>query len=63
MAATSFQLSSARLSRAGKRVLAIANFSLDSIMLTEAETETKDCFGATPKPARETRALPGGVNR
>ena len=61
MDATSFQLGSARLSRAAKRVLPIANFSLDSIMLTEAGTETKDCFGATPKPAREPRALPGGV--
>jgi hypothetical protein len=56
MIATSFQLGS-------ERVLAIANFFLDSIMLTEAGTETKDCFGATPKPARETRALPRGVNR
>jgi len=63
MSATSFQLGSARISRACERVLPIANFSLDSIMLTEAGTETKDCFGATPKPARETRALPGGVNR
>ena len=63
MTATSFQLGSARVSRAGERVLAIANFSWNSILLTEAGTETKDCFGATPKPARETRALPGGVNR
>ncbi len=23
--------------------------------------QTKDCFGATPKPARGTRALPGSV--
>jgi len=63
MTATSFQLGSARVSRAGERVLTIANFSLDSIMLTEAGIETKDCFGATPKPARKTHALPGGVNR
>ena len=63
MTATSFQLGSARVSRAGERVLAIANFSWNSILLTEAGTETKDCFGATPKPARETRALPEGVNR
>ena len=63
MIAANSGLGSARVSRAGEPVLAIANFSLDSIMLTEAETETKDCFGATPKPARETRALPGGVNR
>jgi hypothetical protein len=38
-------LGSARASRAGDRVLAIVNF-------------LKDCFGETPKPARETRALP-----
>ena len=63
MAATSFQLDSARVWRAGERILPIANFSLDSIMLTEAGTETKDCFGATPKPARETHVLRGGVNR
>jgi NADH:ubiquinone oxidoreductase subunit K len=31
-------------------VLAIANFS-------------KDCFGGTPKPARETRALPNRISR
>jgi hypothetical protein len=58
MYAANSGLGSARVSRAGERVLAIANFSLDSIMLTEAGTETKDCFGATPKPAPETRALP-----
>jgi hypothetical protein len=63
MTAADSGLGSAGVSRAGERVLPIANFSLDSIMLTEAGTETKDCFGATPKPARETRALPGGVNR
>jgi hypothetical protein len=34
-----------RISRAGDGVLAVANFS-------------KDCFGETPKPTRETRALP-----
>ena len=53
---------SSRASGSG-RVLAIVNFSLDPILLTEAETEAKDCFGVTPKPARETRALPEGVNR
>jgi hypothetical protein len=44
-------LGSARVSRAGERVLAIANFA--SIF-----NLNKDCFGALPKPARETRALP-----
>src|SRR5205807_8410772 len=38
---------SARSPRVGDRVLAIADFP------------AKDCFGETPKPARETRALPG----
>jgi hypothetical protein len=38
---------SARVSRAGDRVLAIADFA------------EKDCFGETPKPTRGTRALPG----
>jgi NADH-quinone oxidoreductase subunit K len=38
-------LGSARVSRAGDGVLAIANFP-------------KDCFGETPKPTRETGALP-----
>ena len=46
MARRKIGLGSARVSRAGERVLAIADFS-------------KDCFGETPKPARETRALPG----
>src|SRR5437870_5510059 len=38
--------------------LAIANFSLDSVLFAAAEIRRKDCFGATPKPTRETRALP-----
>jgi hypothetical protein len=44
-----FGLGSARVSRAGERVLAIANFSLQLASLIAA---------ATPKPARGTRALP-----
>ncbi len=73
MYAANSRLGSAQLARlcagvssrtcGSERVLAIASFSLDSILLTEAGTEAKDCFGATPKPARERRALPGGVNR
>ena len=43
-------LGSARGPRAGDRVLAIADFP-------------KDCFGETPKPARETRALPNRLSR
>jgi hypothetical protein len=50
-------LGSARVSRAGERVLAIADFAFDS-SLTAAGLSKKDCFGATPKPTRETRALP-----
>jgi hypothetical protein len=42
----------------GERVFAIANFFVGSVLLTSAGTQRKDCFGATPKPARETRALP-----
>jgi len=42
-------LGSARVSPVGDGVLAIVNFS-------------RDCFGATPKPARETRTLPGNRN-
>ncbi|PYM00668.1 MAG: hypothetical protein DMF19_08735 [Verrucomicrobia bacterium] len=38
-------MGSAPVSRAADCVLAIANF-------------LKDCFGETPKPTRETRALP-----
>jgi hypothetical protein len=66
MYAANSGLGSARVSSracGSGRVLAIANFSFDSILLTEAETEAKDCFGATPKPARDRRALPEGVNR
>ena len=48
---------SARVSRAGERVLAIVNFPCE---FNEdcGRNSKKDCFGATPKPARETRALP-----
>ena len=42
---------SARASRAGDGALAIANFSLGTVI--------KDCFGEAPKPARAARALPG----
>src|SRR4029077_10466474 len=52
-------LGSARVSRAGERVLAIANFSSNTSMLTPARIQREDRFGATPKPTRETRALPG----
>jgi hypothetical protein len=50
-------MGSARVSRAGERVLAITNFSLGR-QLWKAMNSRKDCFGATPKPTRGTRALP-----
>ncbi|PYI59152.1 MAG: hypothetical protein DMC59_06555 [Verrucomicrobia bacterium] len=49
-------LGSVRGSRAAERVLAIANFC--RVYLTAPGLRvTKDCFGATPKRAREPRAL------
>src|SRR5215211_3004829 len=33
--------------------------SFTSVMFARREDQRKDCFGATPKPAREARALPG----
>jgi len=38
--------------------LAIADFALTRV-LQEMLNVAKDCFGATPKPTRGTRALPG----
>jgi len=58
MSTPSFGSGSAGVSRAGERVLAIANFSLQLASLIAAATRAKDCFGATPKPARGTRTLP-----
>ncbi len=48
---------SARVSRAGDGVLAIANLSYGFDQASH-EAPGKVRFGATPKPARETRALP-----
>ena len=58
MSAARSGLGSARVSRAGERVLAIANFSFDSPRPHAGNISRKVRFGATPKPARETRALP-----
>src|SRR5262245_37654305 len=55
-------LGSARVSRAGERVVAIAGFFCDFSIPSLHETSRKDCFGATPKPARGTRALPLSVS-
>jgi len=49
---------SARGSRAGDGVLAVATFSFTMQPAPLDSPTMKDCFGATPKPARETRALP-----
>jgi len=49
---------SARVSRVGDRVFAITDFSCAPLRSTTMST-VKDCFGVTPKPTRETRALPG----
>jgi hypothetical protein len=43
-------LRSARVSRAGERVLAIANFSR---LCSRSYSLRKACFGATPKPGRQ----------
>jgi hypothetical protein len=49
----------ARVTRAGERVLAITDFSWELSSSAANEFQRKVRFGATPKPARETRALPG----
>jgi hypothetical protein len=51
-------MGSARVSRAGERVLAIANFRYKFALFGAHQIKRKDCFGVTPKPARETHALP-----
>jgi hypothetical protein len=53
-------LGSACVSRAGERVLAIVNFPLDLSQHRWLHLR-KDCFGATPKPAHATHALPKRV--
>ncbi len=50
---------SARVTRAGERVLAIAYFSWALSSPAANESQRKVRFGATPKPARATHALPG----
>jgi hypothetical protein len=57
---------SARVSRAGDGVLAIANFSLFGptgyrAMSHPTPIKPKVRCGGTPQPTRETRALPGNV--
>lgn len=50
-------LGTTRISRVGKHVLAIANFSCTPELLLRFESN-ESCFDATPKTARGTRALP-----
>jgi uncharacterized protein YutD len=56
-------LASARVSRVGDYVLAIANFSCGFFAPSTGDIQRKDCFGETPKPSRETRALPRAFAR
>src|SRR5260370_1316613 len=51
-------LGSAHVSHACERVLAIADFLLESLVFSCSENRRKDCFGATPSTARQARALP-----
>jgi serine protease Do len=52
-------LASTRVSRVGERVLAIANLSSSASLFAPARIQQRgNRFDATPKPARETRALP-----
>src|SRR5881397_3821539 len=44
--------------RPGERALAIANFRCALFTAPEKHHSNKDCFGVTPKPTRDTRALP-----
>jgi hypothetical protein len=54
-------LDSTRVPRVGDGVLAIAGSTLTMPNSLQTPFTVKDCFGATPKPARETRALPNRV--
>jgi hypothetical protein len=49
---------SARVSRVGDDVSSSRTFPVASNN-SAIVVVTKDCFGETPKPTRETRALPG----
>jgi hypothetical protein len=55
-------LGSARLSPVGDGVLAIADFSFNSPHPPSDSFTVKVRFGGTPKPTRETRALPNLLN-
>jgi hypothetical protein len=55
-------LGSARLSRVGDGVLAIADFSLNSPHTPSYPFTVKVRFGGTPKPTRATCTLPNLLN-
>ncbi|HMG05396.1 MAG TPA: hypothetical protein VK581_08040 [Chthoniobacterales bacterium] len=56
------RLGSARVSRVGDGVLAIADFPLELGRSRPDSFVAEECFGGTPKPARETRALPDQID-
>src|SRR5438128_1114982 len=55
-------LGSARVPRVGEAVSGSRTFS-EAHHCYEGNASRKNCFGATPKPARETRALPNRARR
>ncbi len=62
MCAMSF-LGSARVSRAGDGVLAVADFLRNRLPCGVTLFDLSEVrFGGTPKPTRETRALPNLLN-
>ena len=54
-------MGSARVSRAGERVLAIANFPVGCFTFRAIEKGNKDCLGVTPKPTRGACATQANV--
>jgi hypothetical protein len=56
-------LGSARVSRAGDGVLAVADFLRNRLPCSVTLFDLSEVrFGGTPKPTRETRALPNLLN-
>jgi len=55
-------LGSACVSHVGDGVLAITDFSFNSPHTPSDPFTVKARFGGTPKPTRETRALPNRLN-
>jgi hypothetical protein len=59
MATTSFQLGSARVSRAGFRVTPKPSFLRVPVALNRSDSKEKFAIARTRSPAPETGALPG----